>query len=83
LSGTKPGTLLKELIPVRTFADGDEEQAGFLEVDLVPPCTESAEGFYPVRWGLVGTWLALCGILLQRCHDLDNDPSLGICFKHV
>ena len=46
MSSTKPGTLLKELVPVWTFADGDQEQAGFLEVDLVSPCTESAEGFY-------------------------------------
>jgi len=33
--GTKPGTLLKNQIPVRTFADWNEAQPGFLEVDLV------------------------------------------------
>jgi len=33
--GTKPGTLLKNQIPVRTFADWDEARPGFLEVDLV------------------------------------------------
>ena len=33
--GTKPGTLLKSQIPVRTFADWDEARPGFLEVDLV------------------------------------------------
>jgi hypothetical protein len=33
--GTKPGTLLKNQIPVRTFADWDEARLGFLEVDLV------------------------------------------------
>lgn len=33
--GTKPGTLLKNQIPVRTFADWDEAQPGFVEVDLV------------------------------------------------
>ena len=32
---TKPGTLLKSQIPVRTFADWDEQQPGFVEVDLV------------------------------------------------
>ena len=32
---TKPGSLLKSQIPVRTFADWDEKKAGFLEVDLV------------------------------------------------
>jgi hypothetical protein len=33
--GTKPGTVLKSQIPVRTFADWNEQQPGFLEVDLV------------------------------------------------
>jgi len=34
-STTKPGTLLKNQIPVRTFADWDEKKPGFIEVDLV------------------------------------------------
>ncbi|MDO8673734.1 MAG: hypothetical protein Q7O66_20170 [Dehalococcoidia bacterium] len=46
LSTTKPGTLLKELIPVRTFADWNEHKAGFLEIDLVAHCGESTGGFY-------------------------------------
>jgi IS30 family transposase len=33
--GTKPGTLLKSQIPVRTFADWDEQEPGFFEMDLV------------------------------------------------
>ena len=32
---TKPGTLLKNQIPIRTFADWDENKPGFVEVDLV------------------------------------------------
>jgi hypothetical protein len=32
---TKPGTLLKHQIPIRTFAEWDEQQPGFAEVDLV------------------------------------------------
>lgn len=32
---TKPGTLLKHQIPVRTFSQWDEKRAGFLEIDLV------------------------------------------------
>lgn len=43
---TKPGSLLKSSIPIRTFADWQEDGSGFLEVDLVPHCGESAEGFY-------------------------------------
>ena len=32
---TKPGTLLRNGIPVRTFADWNEARPGFLEIDLV------------------------------------------------
>jgi len=45
-STTKPGSLLKRSIPIRTFADWEEDRPGFLEVDLVPHCGESGEGFY-------------------------------------
>jgi hypothetical protein len=34
-SGTKPGTLLKHQIPIRTFAEWNETVAGFVEIDLV------------------------------------------------
>jgi hypothetical protein len=34
-SGTKPGTLLKHQIPIRTFAEWDQTQPGFVEIDLV------------------------------------------------
>jgi hypothetical protein len=34
-SHTKPGTLLKHQIPIRTFAEWDEAQPGFVEIDLV------------------------------------------------
>jgi hypothetical protein len=33
--GTKPGTLLKHQIPIKTFADWDDAVPGFVEVDLV------------------------------------------------
>ena len=46
LSTTKPSSLLKCSIPIRTFADWQENKAGFLEVDLVAHCGESTEGFY-------------------------------------
>jgi len=46
LSTTKPGTLLKNAIPVRTFSEWNEKQPGFLEADLVAHCGDSAEGFY-------------------------------------
>jgi hypothetical protein len=34
-SRTKPGTLLKHQIPIRTFSDWDDTRPGFVEVDLV------------------------------------------------
>ncbi len=46
LSTTRPGSLLKRAIPIRTFADWDEGEPGFMEVDLVAHCGESTEGFY-------------------------------------
>ena len=33
--GTKPGTLLRQQVPIRTFADWDEACPGFVEMDLV------------------------------------------------
>ena len=45
-STTKPASLLKSSIPIRTFADWQEDKPGFLEADLVPHCGESTEGFY-------------------------------------
>jgi hypothetical protein len=44
LSTTKPGSLLKKAIPVRTFTPWDEDQPGFLEIDLVAHCGGSVEG---------------------------------------
>lgn len=44
LSTTKPGVLLKKNIPVRTFADWNEDKPGFMEVDLVAHCGESVAG---------------------------------------
>jgi hypothetical protein len=43
-SGTKPGTLLKHQIPIRTFAEWDQTQPGFVEIDLVSHDGGSADG---------------------------------------
>lgn len=44
--GTKPGSLLRNQIPVRTFADWDDAAPGFCEVDLVAHDGGSARGDY-------------------------------------
>lgn len=46
ISTTRAGNLLKNYIPIRTFADWEENKPGFVEVDLVAHCGESAEGTY-------------------------------------
>ena len=44
LSTTKPGSLLKNLIPLHTFTEWDKEQVGFMEIDLVAHCGNTTEG---------------------------------------
>lgn len=46
LSTTKPGSLLKNMIPVRTFTEWDTERTGFMEIDLVAHCGNTTEGQY-------------------------------------
>ena len=44
ISTTKPGTLLKKMIPVRTWHEWDDTTPGFMEMDLVAHCGENAAG---------------------------------------
>jgi hypothetical protein len=46
LATTKPGTLLKKSIPVRTFADWNDARPGFIEMDTVAHCADSTQGQY-------------------------------------
>ncbi|MGD0006300.1 MAG: DDE-type integrase/transposase/recombinase [Anaerolineaceae bacterium] len=46
LSTTKPGTLLKKAIPVRTYTPWEDEKPGFVEIDLVAHCGETTDGQY-------------------------------------
>jgi hypothetical protein len=46
LGTTKPGTLLKSAIPIRTFAEWDEAEPGFTEIDLVVHCGSTTRGEY-------------------------------------
>jgi hypothetical protein len=43
-STTKPGSLLKKQIPIRTFADWTEDKPGFLEIDCVAHCGDDVSG---------------------------------------
>jgi len=44
--GTKPGTLLKAQIKIRTFADWDDKRPGFEEIDLVQHEGGNSSGFF-------------------------------------
>ncbi len=46
LGTTKPGSLLKKQVPIRTFTPWDEERPGFMEIDLVGHCGTSTAGEY-------------------------------------
>jgi hypothetical protein len=43
---TKPGTLLKQQVPIRTFTPWEDEQSGFVEIDLVAHCGPTTAGHY-------------------------------------
>ncbi len=43
-STTRPGSLLKHHVPVRTFAEWNEDGPGFIEADLVAHCGDRIDG---------------------------------------
>lgn len=45
-TGTKPGSLLKNSIPIKTFADWNDTRPGFIEIDLVAHDGGNAHGDY-------------------------------------
>ena len=45
-STTKPGTLMKSQIQIRTGTDWDDARPGFIEIDLVAHCGDSTKGEY-------------------------------------
>jgi hypothetical protein len=45
-SMTKPGSMLKAQIPVRTWADWSEKEPGYCEMDLVHHCDDDTSGEY-------------------------------------
>ncbi len=71
LSTTKPGRLLKQQIPVRTFAEWDDVQPGFCEADLVAHCGGNSEGvfLYTLTLTDVATGWTECLALLHRGQD--------------
>jgi hypothetical protein len=71
VSTTRRGRLLKEQIPVRTFADWSDVQPGFLEADLVAHCGGVAEGafLYTLTLTDIATTWTECLPLLHRTQE--------------
>ena len=91
LSTTRAGTMLKQQIPIRTFAEWEETQPGFLEADLVAHCGTQIEGGYLYTLTLtdiVTGWTECPPLMhrsreavlaaLQRARTLFPFPMLGI-----
>ena len=74
-SSTKPGGLLKHQIPVRTFADWDDAQAGFVEIDLVAHCGDTVAGQFVYSFTAtdVATGWTECFSLLHRSQIAVHD----------
>jgi hypothetical protein len=68
ISTTKPGTLLKHQIPIRTFAQWDDDRPGFLEADLIAHCGGDVFGGYLYTLTLtdIATGWTECVPLLNR-----------------
>jgi len=91
ISTTKPGKLLKHQIPIRTFADWEEEEPGFFEADLVAHCGWSMEGAFLhtlVLTDIATGWVECIALLhrsgsavthaLDKARELIPFPILGI-----
>lgn len=46
LGTTKPGSLLKNQVPIQTYTPWEEQRPGFVEIDLVAHCGTSTAGHY-------------------------------------
>ena len=83
-SRTKPGTLLKHQIPIRTFADWDEQEPGFFEIDLVAHDGGDASGDYCQTRTITDVdtgWVDLRVLRLRTRHTggRTDARSAGVC----
>jgi hypothetical protein len=65
-STTKPGTLLKQSIPIRTWADWDDAQPGFVEIDLVAHCGVTTAGEYLATLNVVDISTGWCVCIVPK-----------------
>ena len=70
ISTTAPGSLLKNLIQVKTFADWNDIRPGFFECDLVAHCGGSVDGSFLNTLTMVDVatgWVELVALLYKSC----------------
>jgi hypothetical protein len=74
-STTKPGTLLRQTVAVRTFDDWSDTRPGFFEVDTVAFCGDSVRGEYVCGLDVTDVatgWVGLDAVMgkgQQHIHD--------------
>jgi hypothetical protein len=68
-----PHLLLRSQIPIRTFADWDEDRPGFLEIDLVAHCGETVKGDYAHTLTLVDVFSGW-----TLCAPLPNKSRIAV-----
>lgn len=91
LGTTKPGSLLKQQVPIRTYTPWDDQRPGFVEIDLVAHCGTTTAGSYLVTLDVVDVatgWTECVGVLnkghaavfaaLERARARRPFPLLGI-----
>jgi hypothetical protein len=80
LSTTKPGTLLKQAIPVRIFTPWEDERPGFEEIDLVAHCGLSTEGQYLNTLTVtdIATGWTECLAIRQKSQQLVSEAILEL-----
>ena len=73
LSTTRPGTLLKHQVAIKTFADWTETSPGFVEVDLVAHCGWTGAGPFLYTLTLVDAatgWVSCTGLRDKRAQTV-------------
>lgn len=77
---TRPGTELRQSIPIRTFTEWDEARPGFCKVDLVAHCGSRTQGFY--LWTLCAVDIATSWVELEPVWG-KGQPRGGGAIHHV
>jgi hypothetical protein len=91
LGTTKPGSLLRRQVPIRTYTPWNDQAPGFVEIDLVAHCGTTTAGTYVCTLTLVDIatgWTECTGVgtktqdaviaALQRLRAAVPFPLLGI-----